>query len=106
MTARRGRGASAYATSYDTADWRERAACGDATPAEQNAMTGGYGGNGHNLAPATDTARKYCDHCPVRQQCYIWASGEDHFMGVAAGFFFGFETGRHYRSEHRRIVKL
>lgn len=107
MTGRRRYGGTDSGLSYKAgADWRERAACATASPDEQAALTGGAGGNGQNTKPAKTAVRKYCDVCPVRTECFDWASGEPHFMGVAGGLLFGFETGKHYRSEHRRLLKL
>ncbi len=92
-------------------DWRDRAACGSATLKEQQILTGGDAGYRGANAPyyrsaAKAVARKFCDHCPVRVQCYNWASSEPMFMGIAGGMLLGFEAGKHYRADHRRIIKL
>lgn len=105
MTQRRNYAEGAHGTSYaDSLGWRDRAACASANPAEQAAMTDGTGHTG--LRAAREAARKFCDDCPVRTECFNWAQGERLFMGVAAGMLFGFQSGKHYRPDYRRLVEL
>jgi hypothetical protein len=101
------RGGKAHGTTVrrdDADDWRDRAACGTASPSEQRDFTDGSV-HPSNMAPL---ARKFCDHCPVRTECTAWAWTENAFMGVAGGYLWGFAAGRHYRHnpEYRRLVKL
>lgn len=109
MTSRRQFTASDSGLSYKSGgDWRERAACRKATKREQAIMTTGPGGTGkHNVAPARAAARKFCDTCTVRTECYEWALSERSFAGVAAGMLFNYQADKRiYMDNERRTVRL
>lgn len=64
--------------------WHQRAACNRAPEADQEAFTG----HAPTKDIAQDIARRYCDRCPVKAQCYAWAYSEHLFAGIAGGAAF------------------
>lgn len=76
-------------------EWTRRAACHDAPP--EIFITKSDGDEDDEPYYPTLEARRYCERCPVRVECFAWGIAYDEF-GVWGG------TTRYQRSLLRRVM--
>ena len=87
-------------------EWRLQANCAGASQLEQRQMTSAVASIGMNLEIVRGLAKKYCDGCPVRQQCEDWAMTEMYFTGIAGGKHLGWASQQAATRAGRRVRKL
>jgi Transcription factor WhiB len=71
-------------------EWQDEAACASADVLEQLAFTSPPRMTGSRRVQDSSQAlaERFCRGCPVKTQCFNWASHDPAFVGVAGGHAF------------------